>query len=114
MRPQHIMFMGLLLAVGTIISLSYAGVGLGSEEVGYANAFTAFKQANILGVWSVTIPNVTFFFVGVRALTQMDFAFFTSGMVVVQWILYMVLGLGLTWGIFTIVLGVINGLFRRT
>lgn len=105
--------MGLLLAVGTIISLSYAGVGLGSEEVEFANSFSAFKQANILGVWSIPIPNVTFFFTGVRALISMDFAFFTGGMVVLQWILYLVLGLGLTWGIFTIVLGVINGLFRR-
>ena len=107
------MWMGLILAIGTLISLSFAGVGLGSQENALADAFVAFKQVNILGVWSVTVPNVTFFFVGIRSLINMDFAFFNGNMVLVQWIMYCVLGLGLTWGIWTISIGVINGLFRR-
>lgn len=111
MRPQHIMFMGLIFAVGTIISLSFAGLWLGSEEVDVVNSVTAFKQANIAGVWSVTVPNITFFTTGVRALVNLDFAFFDGPMITLQWILYMVLGLGVAWGLFTVMIAVINSRF---
>lgn len=113
MRTQQVMFMGFIFAVGTIISLTFAGIGMGSEELEIVNAVTVFKQANILGVWSITVPNITFFFVGMRSLMQMDFAFFTGGMLIVQWLLFMTFGLGMMWGIYTIVIGVIQGLFRR-
>lgn len=113
MRTQQVMFMGFLFAIGTIISLTYGGVGMGSDELAVVNAVTVFKQANILGTWSVTVPNVTFFFTGARALMQMDFAFFSGGMAVIQWVLFMTLGLGLMWGFYTVVIGTIQGLFRR-
>ena len=113
MRTQQIMFMGLLLAVGTIISLTFSGLWIGSEEAEVANAFTVFKQANILGVWSVAVPNVSFFLVGAKSLIMMDFAFFGGSMGLLQWILFMTLGLGLMWGFYTVMIGTIQGLFRR-
>ncbi len=113
MRPQHIMFMGWVFAVGTLISLTFGGFWLGSQEIAVVNALTVFKQANILGMWSVTIPNINFFLVGVKALMNLDFAFFAGEMVLVQWLLFMTLGVGLMWGIFIVVIGVIQGLFRR-
>lgn len=113
MRAQQIMFMGLIFAAGTLISLTFAGMWVGTEEVAVANAVTVFKQANILGTWSVTVPNITFFLVGAKALMMMDFAFFSGSWALLQWILFMVFGLGLMWGFYTIVIGVIQGLFRR-
>ena len=114
MRQQYVMFMGFVLAIGTLISLSFSGQWLGSTEVELANAFTAFKQIDILGIWSVTVPNVTFFFVGMRALMNLNFAFFQGDAgALIQWVLYLTVGLGLMWGIFTVVIGVIQGLFRR-
>ena len=105
--------MGLIFAAGTMISLTFGGLWLGSEEVEVANAFTVFKQANILGIWSVMVPNVSFFLVGAKSLMMMDFAFFEGEMALIQWLLFMTLGLGLMWGIFTVVIGVIQGLFKR-
>lgn len=113
MRPQHVMWIGLICAVGTVISLTFSGVGLGQEEVDLANAVTVFKQANILGVWSVSVPNITFFTVGMKSLMNLDFAFFSGGMIFVQWLLFMTIGIGFMWGLFSTVLGVISGLFRR-
>ena len=113
MRPQQIMFMGWLFAVGTLISLTFGGLWIGSEEVVMANALTVFKQANILGIWSVTVPNISFFLVGVKSLMMLDFAFFRGEAALIQWLLFMTIGLALMWGIFTIVIGVIQGLFRR-
>ena len=113
MRSQQIMFMGLIFAAGTIISLTFGGAWLGSSEVDIVNAVTVFKQADILGTWSVTIPNISFFTIGAKSLMMMDFAFFQGGWAFFQWILFMTLGLGMMWGIFTVVIGVIQGLFRR-
>lgn len=107
------MFMGLVFAAGTMISLTFAGLWLGTEEVEVTNAVTVFKQANILGIWSVTVPNITFFLVGVKSLMMLDFAFFEGEMAIVQWFLFMTIGLGMMWGIFSVVIGVIQSQFRR-
>lgn len=114
MRTQQIMFMGWIFAIGTMISLTFAGAWLGSDEATVADAVTVFKQTNILGLWSVTVPNISFFLVGAKSLMMMDFAFFQGSAGIFQWILFMTIGLGLMWGIFTVVIGVIQGLFRRT
>lgn len=113
MRPHQIMFMGLILATGTIISLTFGGLWLGAEEMAMQSAFTMFKQANILGTWAVTVPNISFFISGAKSLIMMDFAFFGGILSVVQWFLMLTIGLGLTWGFYTIMIGTIQGLFGR-
>lgn len=105
--------MGLMLATGVTISLTFAGAWVGTTEMDIANSFAVFKQANILGLWSVMVPNLDFFLVGARALMMMDFAFFSGPMALLQWFLIMTFGLALMWGFFTIVIGVIQGLWRR-
>lgn len=113
MKTQQVMFSGFILAVGTLVSLTFGGEWLGTTETDWADAFVAFKQASFLGIWSVPVPNVSFFLVGAGALQNLDFAFFADGMALFQWLLMMTLGLGLTWGFFVIVIGVVQGLFRR-
>lgn len=113
MHPKQVMFGGLILAAGTIVSLTFAGAWLGTEEVELQNAISVFKQANIMGVWSVTVPNITFFLVGARAVMMLDFAFFGGIMALLQWVLILVFSFGFMWGIFTVAIGVIQGLFRR-
>lgn len=114
MRPHQIMFMGLIFATGTVISLTFGGLWVGDEEVAMANAVTVFKQANILDIWSITVPNPNFFLVGVKSLTSLDFAFFAGEMALLQWFLFLTIGMAMMWGIFVVVIGVIQGLFRRS
>lgn len=113
MRTQQIMFMGLVLATGTVISLTFGGAWFGDSDLEISNSLTVFKQADILGTWSVMVPNVSFFLVGAKSMIQMDFAFFTGSMQIVQWFLMFTFGLGLFWGLFTVVIGVVQGLFGR-
>jgi len=113
MRPQQIMFMGLILAAGTLISLTFSGAWLGSYDVGVANSFTVFKQVNILGLWSVTIPNIDFFLSGAKSLLMMDFAFFAGAGQLLQWFFFFTMGLGLIWGFFTVIIGVVQSVLRR-
>ena len=113
MRTQQIMFMGLVLAAGTLVSLTFGGAWYDSTDTTIVNSLTVFKQANILGTWSIMVPNVSFFLVGAKALMAMDFAFFVGPMQILQWFMMMTFGLGMLWGVYTIVIGVIQGLFRR-
>lgn len=113
MRTQQVMFMGWLFATGTLVSLTFAGLWIGSSEMVVADAVSIFKQANILGIWSVTVPNVSFFMVGAKSMITMDFAFFQGSAAVFQWVLIMVIGYAFLFGLFTVAIGAIQGLFRR-
>ena len=114
MHAKQIMFLGFIFAVGTLISLSFGSDWLGSADQEVANTLTVFKQANILGIWSITVPNVSFFLTGFKALLLFDFAFFSgSAGGLMQWILYFTIGLGTMWGLYTVVIGVVQGIFTR-
>jgi hypothetical protein len=110
---KQIMFMGLLLATGTMISLTFGGAWLGNDDIDMANSFNVFKQVNILGLWSVTIPNITFFLVGAKSLVMMDFAFFTGELVIIQWFFFFTLGLGVIWGIYLVIIAIVQGVLNR-
>ena len=105
--------MGLILATGTLISLTFAGAWLGNDDLATANSFTVFKQVNILGLWSVTIPNINFFTTGAKALIMMDFAFFSGPAALIQWFMFFTFGLGVIWGIYTVVIWILNGVLSR-
>jgi len=107
------MGMGFILASGTIISLTFGGAWFSAIDLETANAFTIFKQVNILGLWSVTIPSIDFFLSGAKALMTMDFAFFQGGLQILQWFLFFTLGLGLIWGIYTVIISVVQGVLHR-
>ena len=113
MRPQQIMFMGLLLAAGTLISLTFAGAWLGTTDVDTANSLTVFKQVNILGLWTVTIPSIDFFLTGAKSLIMMDFAFFSGPGAILQWFMFFTFGLAIIWGIYIIVINIIQSFFHR-
>lgn len=113
MRPHQIMFMGLMLAAGTVISLTFGGAWLGAGDVAITNSLTVFKQTSILGLWSIMLPNVNFFILGFKSLMMMDFAFFNGSMALVQWFLMLTFGLGLLWGVYMAIIYVVQGLFGR-
>ena len=113
MRPQYVMFLGLLLAAGTLISLTYGGAWIGDEELAIANSLTVFKEANVLGIWTITIPNVDFLFTGMKSLFMMDFAFFTGGLEIFQWFVFLIIVLGATWGIFVVIISLLQSAIAR-
>lgn len=107
------MFLGLIFAAGTLVSLTFGGAWYGSSDMEVANTLTVFKQANILGIWSITVPNIEFFITGFRSLLMFDFAFFTGPVVILQWFLFFTIGLGTMWGLYMVIIGVIQGVFVR-
>ncbi|MDD5511581.1 MAG: hypothetical protein PHI12_12335 [Dehalococcoidales bacterium] len=113
MRAQQIMFMGLILAAGTLISLTFAGAWFSDADVDIANSFTVWKQVNILGLWSVNTINLDFFIGGAKSLMMMDFAFFVGAGQLFQWFMFFTFGLALLWGIFTVIISVAQGFLHR-
>lgn len=113
MRPQQIAFMGLIFAAGTVISLTFGGAWVSTTETDVVASLSVFKQANILGIWSVMVPNVSFFLVGARALMMMDFGFFGGAMALIQWFMMLTFGVAFAWGVYIVVIGVVQGLFGR-
>lgn len=93
--------------------MTFAGLWLGDTDVDITNSLTAFKQANIRNVWSITVPNIDFFLVGAKALTSFDFGFFTGPLQILQWFFMLTIGLGFTWGVYTVGIYVVSGIFSK-
>lgn len=113
MRPQHIMFLGFIMFIGIVISLTFAGGWFSSTDLGVMNSLAGFKSAKILGIWSIMVPNIDFITIGLGALVKMDFAFFGGTMGLLRWFFICVIGSATVWGIFTVVINTISGLWRR-
>jgi hypothetical protein len=113
MRPQQIMFMGLLFTTGILLSLALGGSWLGDEDVSIANSLTVFKDVSFFGLFSFPVPNIGFFLIGLKALTMLDFAFFTGGFAIVQWVMFFVFVAGVIFGLFTIAIYVASGKLGR-
>lgn len=107
------MFLGLLLAGGTLISVTFAGDWLGASDLSTINSMSVFKDASLFGMWSVTVPNVDFFFTGMKSLMMFDFGFFNGGLQLFQWFLVLTIGLGALWGLYTVIIGIVQGVFSR-
>lgn len=113
MSTKHIMFLGLILAAGTLISLTFGGAWFDSTDLETLNSMTVFKQAEIFGIWSITVPNISFFITGAKALMQFDFAFFPGSLAILQWFFFFVIGIATMWGFYTVIIGVVQGVFGR-
>jgi hypothetical protein len=113
MNQKYVMFLGLILAAGTLISLTFGGVWLNDTDLTVINSLTVFKQANILNIWSITVPNIDFFIVGAKALVMFDFGFFGGPLQLIQWFLMLTVGLGFTWGVYTVCIYAMMGIFSR-
>lgn len=113
MRPQQIMFLGFTFMVGTMISLTFAGGWLDSTDVGIVNSLVAFRSVKLLGIWTISVPNLDFILTGIGSLLKMDFAFFRGEMVLLQWFFLMTLGAGTLFGLFTIAIVTISSIWRR-
>lgn len=113
MRSQHLMFLGWIFFAGILISLTFAGGWFSSTEMGILNSIAGFKSAKILGIWSIMVPNIDFITVGLAALVKMDFAFFGGTLELLRWAFISIIGPATVWGIFTVVIYTISGLWRR-
>ena len=113
MSPKYIMGLGFIFLSGTLISLVFGGAWLGDTEIGALNSIAAFRSVNVLGVWSIMVPNLDFLISGIGAMVSMDFAFFGGGMEILRWFFLFTISAGVMFGIFTIMIVTASNLWRR-
>jgi len=107
------MFLGFISAIGTMISLTFGADWLGETELSLTNSLTVFRDANIAGIWSISVPNVDFFFTGMKSLMMMDFGFFSGSLQLVQLLLLMTISVGALWGLYIVIIGVVQSALGR-
>lgn len=113
MRPQQIMFLGFIFTAGTIISLTFAGGWLEPSDVDVINSLTAFRSVNLLGIWTIMVPNLDFILLGLGSLMKMDYAFFRGELVLMQWFFLMTITAATLFGFFSIAIVTISSIWRR-
>ena len=112
MRPQQIMFLGLIFTAGTIISLVMGGLWLDDTDVATINSLTVMRPFDI-GIWTAQVPNLEYFSTGLAKLTTFQFAFFGQGAGLLQWLLIMTIGAATAWGIFVVMITIGSTLLGR-
>ena len=113
MSPKLIMGLGLIFLAGTMISLTFGAGWLGDTDVSTLNSIAAFRSANVLGMWSIQVPNLDFLTSGIGALVSMDFAFFSGDFEIIRWFFIFVISAGVMFGIFTVMIVTASSLFHR-
>jgi len=113
MRPHLVMFLGFITATGTLISLTFGGGWFDQTDINTLNSLSAFRQASVLNVWSITVPNIDYALSGMGSFLKFDFAFFTGPLELIRWFFMTVIGAAVLWGIFTVVIGTASTLWRR-
>lgn len=112
MRPQLIMFLGLIFTAGTLISLILGGLWFGSSDVETINSLTVMRPFD-LGIFTAQVPNLAYFSTGLAKLTTFDFAFFEGGYGLIQWLLIMTIGAATAWVVFTVIITIGSTLLGR-
>ena len=107
------MFVAWLSSAGTLISLAIGGGWYDTTDVTTLNQLAAIRQANVLGVWSIPVPNLDFVLSGIGAMVSFNFAFFRGELAILQWFMLTVISSAVLFGLFALALGTASTLWRR-
>lgn len=110
--PKLIMFCAFMLIVGLLVSHVMEGTFFGTRERALMNTLTVIKTQSVFGMFSIPWLNLDFFTVGLPRLINWDFGFFGGEAETIKYFFYVV-SIGLVWGIFPVVVGVLAYALRR-
>ena len=110
--PKLIMFCAFCFIIGLITSHIMAGTYLNATDSATMNALTVIRTYNVLGLFTIPWLNADFFLVGIPRLIMWDFGFFGGEAEILKYFFY-VITIGVIWGIFPIVAGILSYVLRR-
>ncbi len=113
MRPQQIMFMALIFVAGLMLSFTLGSLWLNDDDVAVANSMEVFSDMSVFGLFHVPVPNFHFLSTGLKAISSFNFAFFTGGTQIFQFILIIVIGSGFLWGFLSTVISLGSSLMSK-
>lgn len=112
MRPQYIMFLAFALIVGNLLCLIIEGGYFGAEDVTLMNYLTGYSGVEAAGTWAVPKMIAGFFTHGFPKLIMWDFSFFSGGLAIIKWILF-VFSIGAIYAIARDFIPAISQIFAR-
>jgi hypothetical protein len=96
----------------TLVNRILEGAFITSAEVGVMNSLAIFRNMNIAGVFTIPIPNLSFFTDGIKHLVTWDYSFFGGNAALIQFFLYS-LTAAAAFLLFTIIIGLVYSAFAR-
>jgi len=116
MSPKLFIFFTFAYVSATLLCLFIEGSYFGAEELSIMNALTGMSLLEITGTGGWTIPKLIsgFFTVGVPRLLLWDYSFLDSpegGLF--KWMILLPLTAGFVWGLATMFVSAISGIFVR-
>jgi len=104
MRPQQVMFLSLLFVAGILLSFTLGSTWLNSDDVAVANSMEVFSDLGIFGLFNVPVPNMHFISTGLKAITTLNFAFFTGETEIIKFAFIIVVMSSFLWGILSTII----------
>lgn len=108
MGPKLLMFGVGIFLLGTILSQIMAGAGFSATDASIMNDLQVIRVAKVTDTWSVPVLNINFFTRGIWSVMHWDWSFLSGSYL--MWVFYL-LNIGIVWGIFMVIVGVIQSLF---
>jgi hypothetical protein len=105
-------FLGFLFVGMTAINQIMAGAMIGSADMGILNNLTLFKSLNVFGLFSLSVPNLSFITEGIPHLVKWDYSYFAGNAGILQFFLYS-LTLALAFGLFILMLSFLYSFANR-
>ena len=108
MSAKLMMAFSMLFVICTMLCLFIEGSWVGDRELDVLNALTGYSAIEAGGM-SVIQMGVGFFTTGLPKMIMWDYSFFEGGWGIVR-IFFMPLSIGVIWGVFTVLIGALQGL----
>lgn len=112
MSPQYVMFLSFVLLVGNFMCMVIEGSWLGATDVSLMQYLTGMQNLQTAS-WTMifTVP-FNFFLHGFPKLITWDFSFFSGGLEIIRWFLF-ILSIGAIWAMGREFRGTITSIFGR-
>jgi hypothetical protein len=96
----------------TIINRVLEGSFTNIAEINTLNSVLVFREVSVFGLFTLPIPNLSFITEGLPRLVRWDYSFFGGNAAIIQYFLY-ALTAGLSFLLFTLIIGLLYKLFRK-
>lgn len=109
---QMIGFLSMVFFGMTIVNRVMEGQFITASDMEVVNQLTIFRPLEIFGLFSVPVPNLSYFTVGIPRLVMWDYSFFGGNAQVIQFALYSATA-AISFLLFTIVIGLLYQFYSR-
>jgi hypothetical protein len=110
---QWIMCLGCIFAGLTIINRVMAGTFITAVDASIINAASVFREVSVFGLFTLPVPNTSYITEGIPQLLRWNYSFFGGNAAIFKFFLDSTFLLGVTFLIFTLIIGLLYNYFGK-